>query len=234
MTIAASSILRRAVDLLQDQTSVRWPMHELVRYLNDAQRIVVKARPDTMNTATTMSLVAGARQSLKSATADTAGTGPLTPAPSKLIEITRNMAGDLSAVTKVERKMMDAGERGWYNATPAISIKHFMFDERDPTAFYTYPPALSTSKVEVMYSAYPTDIAEPAVGTIWSDVVGNISLPDIYGDDLLNIVLAYAYSKDSEYAGNDNRAQNYRTLVANSLGSDIAATLAVAPKTAMK
>lgn len=234
MTISASSILRRAVDLLQDQTSVRWPMHELVRYLNDAQRIVVKARPDTMNTATTMSLVAGPRQSLKSATANTLGTGPLTPAPSKLIEIPRNMAGDMSAVTRVERKMMDAGERGWYNATPAISIKHFMFDERDPTAFYTYPPALSTSKLEVMYSAYPTDITEPAVGSIWSDVVGNISLPDIYSDDLLNIVLAYAYSKDSEYAGNDTRAQNYRNLVTASLGADIAAIMAVAPKQTAK
>ena len=234
MTIAASSILRRAVDLLQDQTSVRWPMHELVRYLNDAQRIIVKARPDVMNTATTMTLTAGARQSLKSATANTAGNAALTPAPSKLIEITRNMAGDLSAVTKVERKMMDAGERGWYSATPAISLKHFMFDERDPTAFYVYPPALVTSKVEVMYSAYPTDIAEPAIGTIWSDVVGNITLPDIYADDVLNIVLSYAYSKDSEYAGNDQRSQNYRALVAASLGADIAATVAVAPKPSAK
>lgn len=234
MTILASAILRRAVDLLQDQTSVRWPMHELARYFNDAQRIVVKARPDTMNTATTMSLSVGARQSLKSPTANTAGAAALTPAPSKLIEITRNMAGDLSAVTKVERKMMDAGERGWYNAAPSLSIKHFMFDERDPTAFYTYPPALSTAKVEVMYSAYPTDIAEPAVGTIWSDVIGNMSLPDIYADDVLNIVLAYAYSKDSEYAGNDGRAQSYRALVAASLGADIAATVAVAPKPSMK
>jgi hypothetical protein len=170
MSIAASSILRRAVDLLQDQTSVRWPMHELVRYLNDAQRIVVKARPDTMNTATTMSLVAGARQSLKSATADTSGTAALTPVPSKLIEITRNMAGDLSAVTKVERKMMDAGERGWYNATAAVSIKHFMFDERDPTAFYTYPPALSTSKVEVsIRPTRPTSLNPPwgRSGLMW-------------------------------------------------------------------
>lgn len=209
-------------------------MHELVRYLNDAQRIIVKARPDVMNTATTMTLTAGARQSLKSATANTAGNAALTPAPSKLIEITRNMAGDLSAVTKVERKMMDAGERGWYSSTPSISLKHFMFDERDPTAFYVYPPALVTSKVEVMYSAYPTDIAEPAIGTIWSDVVGNITLPDIYADDVLNIVLSYAYSKDSEHAGNDQRSQNYRALVAASLGADIAATVAVAPKPASR
>lgn len=234
MTIAASSILRRAVDLLQDQTSVRWPMHELVRYFNDGQRIVVKARPDAMNTATTMTLSAGARQSLESATANTAGNAALSPTPAKLIEITRNMAGDLTAITKVDRKMMDAGERGWYNATAAISIKHFMFDERNPRVFYTYPPALTTSKVEVMYSAYPTDITEPAVGTIWSDVTGNLSLPDIYADDVLNCILYKAYSKDSEFAGNAERAAFYLGLVDKSLGAEIAATIAVAPKPSQK
>ena len=234
MTISASSILRRAVDLLQDQTSVRWPMHELTRYFNDAQRIVVKARPDAMNTATTMTLSVGARQSLKSVTANTAGNAALTPTPAKLIEITRNMTDPQSAITKVDRKMMDAGDRNWYAATPAAVIKHFMFDERDPTAFYTYPPALTTSKVEVMYSAFPTDITEPSTGTIWSDVTGNLSLPDIYADDVLNIIIAKAYLKDSEFAGNAERASFYLGLVDKSLGAEIAATIAVAPKPAMK
>lgn len=235
MTIAASSILHRVVDTLQDPTSVRWPMHELFRYFNDAQRIVAKARPDAMNTATTMTLSAGARQSLESATANTAGNAALSPTPSKLIEITRNMAGDLSAITKVERKMMDAGDRNWYNATAAISIKHFMFDERNPRVFYTYPPALTTSKVEVMYSAYPTDLStEPSAGAIWSDVVGNLSLPDIYADDVQNIILYKSYLKDSEYAGNAERATFYLGLVDKSLGAEIAATIAVAPKPSQK
>ena len=215
MTITASSILHRAVDILQDPTSVRWPMAELVRYFNDAQRIVVKARPDAMNTQTTMSLSAGPRQSLKSATANAAGTAALTPAPAKLIEIQRNMAGDLSAVTKVARPMMDAGNRNWYTAAGSLSIKHFMFDER-----------------EVMYSAYPTDIAEPPNGAVWPDVVGDLSLPDIYTDDVLNMVLALAYSKDSEFAGNETRSQNYRNLVTASLGAEVAATIAVQPKPA--
>ena len=234
MTISAQSIVRRATDLLQDQTSVRWSVHELVRWLNDAQRAIVKVRPDSMNTATTMSLVIGARQSLKSGTANAEGSGPLSPAPSKLIEIPRNMAGDMTAVTKVERKMMDAGDRGWYNAAPSVSIKHFMFDERDPTAFYTYPPALIGAKLEVMYSAYPTDVDEPGVGTVWSDVEGNISLPDIYADDVLYFVMAKCYLKDSEYAGNTERAAAYMGMLKESLGAEIAATIAVAPKTAMK
>ena len=46
MAITAQSIIRRATDLLQDQTSVRWTLQELVRWLNDAQRAIVKVRPD--------------------------------------------------------------------------------------------------------------------------------------------------------------------------------------------
>ena len=38
MPIAAQSIVRRVVETLQDNTSVRWPVNELVRYLNDGQR----------------------------------------------------------------------------------------------------------------------------------------------------------------------------------------------------
>ena len=67
MTISAASIIHRATDLLQDQTSVRWPANELVRWLNDAQRAIVKVRPDAMNTTATMTLVAGSRQDLDNA-----------------------------------------------------------------------------------------------------------------------------------------------------------------------
>lgn len=231
MSIAAKAILHRAVDILQDQTSVRWPINELIRYLNDAQRIVVKARPDSMNTTRTMTLAVNSRQSLLTASP------ALTPTPAKLIEITRNLAAssDLTAVTKVERKMMDAGNRAWYKATPEVSIKHFMFDERDPTAFYVYPPAASGAQVEVMYSAYPSDIAELGQeGKTWADVVGDMTIPEIYADDVLNIILAYAYSKDSEYAGNDQRSQTYRAMVTSSLGAEMAATIGVAPKPSMK
>jgi hypothetical protein len=81
-----------------------------------------------------------------------------------------------------------------------------------------------------MYCAYPTDIAEPADGSTYADVAGNISLPDIFGDDVLNLVLYRAYSKDADYAGNAERAAAYLSMVAASLGAEIAATIAVKPQ----
>ncbi len=231
MTITAQSIIRRATDLLQDQTSVRWPANELVRWLNDAQRSIIKVRPDSMNTTTTMRLSAGTRQSLLSATA-TSGATPLAPVPSKLIEITRNLAATSAkkAVRLVPREVLDAQTPGWHSITAVVDVLHYMFDPRDPRAFYVYPPATALAELEVMYSAYPTDITEPADGALYSAVAGNISLPDIYADDLLNLVMYRAYSKDSEYAGNEQRAVGYLNVVTASLGAEIAATMAVKPQ----
>ena len=224
MTISAASIIHRATDLLQDQTSVRWPANELVRWLNDAQRAIVKVRPDSMNTTATMTLVAGSRQDLDNAN--------LTPIPAKLIEITRNMAATSTkgAVRLVPRQILDAQTPGWHNLSGSVNILHYMFDPRDPKTFYVYPPATTSAQLEVMYSAYPTDIVEPADGALHTAVVGNISLPDIYADDVLNYVMARSYLKDSEYAGNSERAAGYLAMITASLGAEIAATLAVQPK----
>ena len=224
MTITAQSIIHRATDLLQDQTSVRWPANELVRWLNDAQRAIVKVRPDAMNTTATMTLVAGSRQDLDNAS--------LTPPPAKLIEITRNMAATSTkgAVRLVPRQILDAQTPGWHNLSGSVNILHYMFDPRDPKTFYVYPPATTSAQLEVMYSAYPTDIVEPADGALHTAVVGNISLPDIYADDVLNYVMARSYLKDSEYAGNSERAAGYLAMITASLGAEIAATLAVQPK----
>lgn len=88
MPISAQSVIRRATDVLQDPTSIRWPVDELVRWLNDAQRAIVKVRPDALNITTTMALALGSRQDLDNAT--------LSPPPAKLIEITRNLAATSS------------------------------------------------------------------------------------------------------------------------------------------
>lgn len=253
MAITAQSIVRRVTDILQDQTSVRWTLQEVVRWLNDAQRAIVKVRPDVMNTTATMSLTADTtRQNLDSTTANEAANGPLLPSPAKLIDVTRNMAATSTkdVVTKVERKVMDA-IRGWHLVAASINILHFIFDPKDPKTFYVYPKPAAGAKLEVMYSAYPTDIAAPAAGaalptsttydnssdadaiisTVQQKIVlGNLSLPDIYADDVLNMILYRCYSKDSEFAGNEARAGGYLAIAQKSLGDEIASTIAVQPK----
>ncbi len=218
MTIAAQSIIRRCVETLQDNTSIRWPIAELVRYLNDAQREVVLHRPDSMVTNTTLPLVAGSRQTLPSNGA-------------KLIEVIRNAVGTREAVRLVNREILDAQTPNWHSLTGSTTAKHYMYDPRDPRVFYVYPPAAASgSSLDIVYAAYPTDITEPADGTTFTAVTGNVGVPDIYGNVIQDYILYRAYSKDAEYAGNGQRATNHYTMFANALGIEINATLAVQPK----
>lgn len=218
MTIAAQSIIRRVVETMQDNTSVRWPVAELVRYLNDGQREVVLYRPDSMVTNATVALTTGAKQAL--------------PANgSKLIDVIRNTSGTKRSVRMTIRNILDTQSPNWYNLTGVTEILHYMYDPRDPKVFYVYPPAASSgASVEIVYSAYPADITEPADGAVYTAVTGNISLPDIYGNVLADYILYRAYTKDSEYAGNAQRAQAHYAAFQAALTTEMAGTTGVAPK----
>lgn len=221
MTIAAQSIVRRAFDIIQDVTAVRWPTNELVRYLNDAQREVAMYRPDSMSTNTTMTCVAGTKQSISG----------LTPSGVKLINVVKNSAaaGTKRAVRIVEREILDAQNPTWHAMTGTVDALHYMFDPRDPKTFYVYPPALVTTQLDVVYSALPTDVTEPADGATYSSVTGNLSVPDIFANAVLDYVLYRAYSKDSEYAGNAQRAAGHYTAFANSMGVEVKGLMSSSP-----
>ncbi len=218
MAITAQSIVHRVVDILQDTTSVRWPVSELVRYLNDGQREVVLYRPDATIKSATVACVAGAKQTLPTDGA-------------KLIDVIRNSAsaGTNKAVRMVAREVLDAQIPNWYGLTGELDVVHFTYDPRDPKTFFVYPPALTTTRVDITYSAFPTDVSEPAAGSTYDDVSGNLDLPDIYGNVVTDYILYRAYSKDSEYAGNAQRAQAHYGAFANALNIEVQGTTGVAP-----
>lgn len=223
MTTTATSVARRIVDLLQDTTSIRWTAAELVRYMNDGQKEIIKARPDALNITATMTLAAGTRQDLDSAS--------LTPTPMKLIEITRNMAvtSTLKAVRQCQRSTLDANFPAWHAMAPSVNVVHFMFDPRDPKTFYVYPPATTAAQLEIMYSAYPTDITEPADGATYSDITGNIGVADIYAVSLIDYVLYRCYDKDASYASNGARSASHMAAFAQGLGIELNSTIQISP-----
>lgn len=216
MPITAQSIIRRCVETLQDPTSIRWPVAELVRYLNDGQREVALYRPDSLVTNATLTCVAGTKQALPAGA-------------SKLIEVVRNAAGSKKAVRLTNREILDAQIPGWHNTAGVAEVLHFMYDPRDPKVFYVYPPATTSAQLDIVYSAYPADVAEPADASLYTAVTGNIGLPDIHANALQDYILYRAYTKDSEYAGNAARAQAHYAAFANALGVEIKATVAVGP-----
>lgn len=220
MAISAQSIIRRVVETLQDPTSIRWPVPELVRYLNDGQREIKLHRPDTVRQTGDIALVAGSRQTLP-ANAD------------KLIEIWHNKASK-RAVQMVDRRILDDQTPGWHALPGSADILHYTYDARVPTEFFVYPPAVGGNSLVGAFSVNPTDIAEPADGVLYTAVVGDVAVIDALANCLQDYILYRAYTKDSEYAGNGARAQGHYAAFANALGIEVKGTMGVMPSTLRK
>lgn len=225
--ILARDVLQRVVDILQDSTSVRWPTNELIRYLNDGQREIALYRPDALVRNATVSLANGSRQQLP----DGSGSDP---AGSKLIEVIRNNVdgGSKRAIRLVNREVLDSQTPGWHDITPTTEVIHYMYDPRDPLIFYVYPPATTSARLDITYSIYPEDIAPVSDGAEVPNIPASqvLTVPDIYANVVQDYVLYKCYMKDSEYAGNANRAQAHYNAFANALGLEIQATIQVGPR----
>ena len=91
--------------------------------------------------------------------------------------------------------------------------------------FYLYPKATTDFDIEIVYSEAPTDIA---ISNFATDTQV-ISIDDVYSGALLDFMLMRAYQKDSEYAGNAQRAQMHYQSFQTSLGMKIQIDTALTP-----
>lgn len=221
MTTAAKDLLHEVVDVLQDPTSITWTMAELVRILNGVQVQILELRPDALATNAALALVAGTKQAL-----------PTTAA--KLIKAVKNTASKKPVTLCQDPDILDVCSPGWHAMTGVVDIVHYLYDERDAMTFYVHPPAAGSGSpsLDIVYAAYPTAIAVPADNTIWSDVVGNVSVRDIFVNALREGVLWRACAKQTDVAPNAARALAHQQNFASMLGVEIKATLAVSPRAA--
>jgi len=218
-TLTGANLLSRIKDILQDTTSVRWPEAELLRYINDAQREIVNYRPESSATTSNVQLVTGTKQTLP--------TGGL-----RLIKVTRNMSSAAAnatgkrAIRIVNADILNTQEPDWNDpsvggdAAHGTVIKHYIFDEDDPRNYYVYPGVDGNAFIEIVFSNSPTDLANTSA---------TISVDDIYANAIMDYVLFRSYQKDSEYAGNAQRAQLHYQLFLNCIGQGGQAQELVSP-----
>ena len=201
MTVTVQSVVDRAQTVLQDTTGVRWPVvSELVLWVNDAQREIALLKPDASAVNATVTLATGTKQSIP-----TAG--------NRLLGVVRNMSAASSgtgkrAVRLVDRAVLDSQTPDWHD--PAVTgsaahttvVKHFVYDETNPRNFYVYPGVAGNAYLEIVYSSNPATVAQS----------GNLSIPDVFANAIMNYVLYMAYMKDAEFAGNAQRAGTHFQL----------------------
>lgn len=180
MTISVVSIMDRVGNVLQDDDHDYWTNDELIQWLNDAQREIVKNSPDANVITAVITPVKGTKQTLPDDAI-------------RLVDVTRNMASDsitpLAAVRATEMKLLDSFDPNWH-LTESITISSFMFDERNALNFYVYPayPTAPVNKLEIVYNAVPAVVS----------LSGDITIPDIYAAAIVDYVLFRSFTKESE------------------------------------
>jgi len=206
MATTVQSVIDRVQTVLQDTTGVRWPVvAELVLWINDAQREIALLKPDASAINETVTLVDGTKQDIPSA-------------GNRLLKVVRNMSAASGgtgkrAVRLVDVEVLNGQTPDWHDPTVAGDaahtnvIKHYIYEESNPRNFYVYPGVSGSAYLEIIYSSNPTTVAQG----------GNLSIPDIFANAVMNYVLYMAYMKDAEYAGNSQRANSHFALFTNSI-----------------
>lgn len=212
MALKASDVLTRANDLLLDAGNTRWSAAELLRWLNDGRRELAITRPDLYAVISVVALISGTKQ-----TVPTDGT--------RFIDAIRNVNVDDTpgaAVRIVEREDLDAQYPGWHQAT-AGATANFMFDERVPKTYWVYPPAVTGAKLEIAYSQEPVEV---------TDTNTTLTQEGLYANALVDYIIYRAFSKDSTFAANAQRAAAAYTLFKSAIGEGDARDLSTSPNVA--
>lgn len=125
---------------LADPSYVTWTKEaDIYPALIEADKAILSIRPD-VNTATkTITTVAGSRQTI----AD----GDL-----RLLDVVCNLDGDDNELSDVIRMQQQNLPRSWRSFTKVDEIEGYLFDDRDPTVFETFPPINTGRKLRVKVS----------------------------------------------------------------------------------
>lgn len=210
MTFAASNILSRAVQVLQDPDHIRWPLPELCDWLNEAQRNVVMIKPNALSQSVTITLAAGTRQAL-----------PATVAV--FTNAVCNIDGGQRGATVrpiSRRETIDAHIPGWHDPAtlPFAKVVSYVWqDASAPREFYVLPGNDGTGSIEAVVGLVPTDIPLPGTPDDLATYDTEIQFADVYQGVLLDLTLARALSKDMDIAENVARAAQHLQLAGQAL-----------------
>jgi hypothetical protein len=211
--------MERASILLQDTANTRWPLIELVTWLNDGMREIVLQNPTALSESLVLPLIAGTYQTVPGTYA-------------QVLRVVRNLKTSADSpriggrvVRVIDRLTLDAVAPDWHDSdcTPQTSIvANVIFDEDDPFAFYVYPGNDGTGIVEVIASAIPTEVPYPTVNpTLLATYDVAIDIHDMYKNALVDYVMYRAYSKDASFAGSLARAAAHYQQFQGAIGVKI-------------
>ena len=216
-TIKVIEVIKRVEDVLQD-SNVRWPRVELQNWLNESYLQIALLRPDASSKTGTLTCVAGSRQTITSGFSTAL----------RLLDVVRNLASssDKKVVRLIDRSVLDDQRPAWHTDTASVNIQNYTFDVRQPKEFFVYPPATTSTQLEVVYADLPGahSLSASALDPTGSNTEV-IKVDDTYLSVITDWILYRAFSKDAEFAANAARAgahyQTFMSSIGNKTQSDV-------------
>ncbi|WP_333826857.1 phage adaptor protein [Pararhodobacter sp.] len=206
MAFTAADVMRKASTILQDAGSVRWPLPELLGWLNDGMREIAILKPTATAATATMDLASGTKQALP----DTYH---------QLLTVVRNVPGRV--ITPIVREVLDTQFPGWHDSDVMpfnASVVHVVNDTFDPRVFYVVPGNTGTGVIEIIASVLPAPIATPVNPLVIESYSGAVPIGDVYQGALTDFILYRAFSKDMNLPNAGQRAQTHYQQFGNALG----------------
>lgn len=209
-------IMEAAGTLLLDEGYDRWTLPELKKWINEAVKALILAKPSAHTSSIVVSLQSGTLQLVPH---------DGTPKPLRIVAITRNIKEDASpriagrAIRPTDRSLLDTQEPNWHESKYVKfrpEVRQYVFDEENPLEFYVYPGNDGTGKVEAVVSSLPALLANSGDENLIGSYEADLGLQDIYLGPLTDYVCYRAQLKD-DTAANVGRAsihfQNFATQV---------------------
>lgn len=199
--VSASHLLDRVQSHLIDPSGDTWSREALRGYLTDAQRALVRLRPEAYTVSETVQLSPGVRQALPDG-----GTW--------IVDVVRNLGSDGATprrmIREVARAELDASSPRWPEARPQLEVINWTRDKRDPKRYFVYPPQPDPAgHVELVYTPAP-----PVVGTD----EGEIAFDEVYAPALVDYVLSWALTMETDAAQVEKARSHYQRFVVAATG----------------
>ena len=182
-----------------DEGGVQWRDPELIQWFNEACTEVARLRPEACSSTSTLSLVAGAKQSVAELGA------------SRVLEVICNMVGEDEgrAVRRANRATLDNEDPNWMAGTKSDTVFRYCESRTDPRSYFVYPPSDGTGSLMVVLGDSPEQVTE---------LTDAFPLPSMYAACVANYILYRAFSKFTESEAMQARATGYYNVFMGQIG----------------
>ncbi len=188
-----SEVFDPVIFILNDRKMVTYTESDLMSALNNSLRMVVSVRPDACTDIGIIELYDGSKQVLPDHALRLLDGCYLLDSGERVV----------SALELTNRQDLDRISPMWQVDPPSEHVTEIMYDERFPRFFWTYPPAIKGTKLQIAYSMMPETV---------NSKEDSYPISDKYVPASIEWMLYMLFSRDAENSINQQRATDHRSV----------------------